>query len=119
MYGKVDDGGSATKRGGTGAGLEIVGACGASKRHIHMCMRIHASWDYELIGSIDLMTSLQIKVGTDQGDLVVFDVDVGTIVVGGGNDPAISNQERHQVDSTFNERRAPFWRRGRCAAIET
>ncbi len=96
LHGEVDDGGGAAERGRPSAGLEVIGAGGAAKGHVHVGVGIHAAGDDQLALGIDDAVSLDFEAAANQGDGFILDEEIGLIVVHRRDDAAVTNQQRHR-----------------------
>ena len=93
--------------GGAGAGLEVVRGHGAAERHLDMGVGIDPARDDESSRRIDDGIGVDHQVAADQGDGLVTDEEVGTVVVDRGDDSSILDQHAHCLDSAPNRQVTP------------
>ena len=92
---EVDDARRAAESGGAGAGLEGVGRLRAPERHLHVGVGIDPAGDYEPLRRVDDAVGVHRQVAADQRHGLAFDEDVRAVVIDGGHDPAVLDQNAH------------------------
>jgi hypothetical protein len=102
LNGKVHDRGGPAVGGCYGTRLEIVGGRRASERHVEMRMHVDATREYVLSGGIDGAIGRHRERGADDGNRVALDEDVAAILIGGGDDGAAGDEQRHGSCSTMS-----------------
>ena len=92
LDGEVDQCGGAAESRGDGAGLEIVGAGRAAEGHVEMRVNVDASGDDQTAGGVDHFARVfGGELGSDGGDFIAVDADVGEASIGGGYDGAVAD----------------------------
>ena len=92
---EVDDARGAAPRCRPGAGLEVIGRDGAPEGHIEVRMGVDAAGNDQAVFGVEDGVGVHVEVFSDEGDFFIFDVDVGEIVVGGGDDVAVFDEYAH------------------------
>src|SRR6267378_7212340 len=86
LHREVDDGGCSSVGGGASAGEKIVGRLCPAEWEFHVRMRIDASGNNEFSGRIDNLIGFHLELGSDNGNLLILDQEVGFVVVSGSDD---------------------------------
>ncbi len=91
---EIDERRGAAGRGGSAAGVEIVGHDGAHHRQLQMGVRIDAARHHETAAGVDhLRAGLQIQAGADGGDHAVAAQQVGALTSAGRDQRAAANED--------------------------
>ena len=90
---KIDDRGRTAKKGGAGAGLMGIAGKGAHKGHIEMNMGIDATRHDKQPFCVNGGIRLYGEILPDRADGFAFNKNIAGIIIGGGNDPAVFNQQ--------------------------
>src|SRR2546423_5018590 len=91
LHREVDDRGCASMGSGAGAGEKIIGRLRPAEGQFHVRMRIDAAGNHEFSGSIDNLVGLHLELGADNGNLLLLDQNVGSVIVGGSDDTAVKD----------------------------
>src|SRR5258708_598624 len=89
LNGKIDDGGGAANGSCPRASFKIVGRNGATKRQLHVYMRIDPTGDDQLADGINGLVRSNRKAFADGFNSLAIDKNIGDVIVGCGNDPAV------------------------------
>ena len=92
---EVDDRRRAAERRGDRAGLEIVGRGRAAERHVHVGVHVDAAGQDELALGVDDPIGRHRQGRADGGDLLALDEDVADVLISGGDDRAVLDQNAH------------------------
>ena len=76
---------------GDRAGAKIVRRRGAAEGQFHVRVWIDATGNYQFAACIDSHVSFHVELRADDGNHFVFDQNVGVVIVGGGDDVAVTN----------------------------
>src|SRR6266853_1490400 len=88
---EVDNGGCASMGSGAGDGEKIIGRLRPAEGQFHVLMRIDAAGYHEFSGSIDNLVGLHLELGADNGNLLILDQNIGSVIVGGSDDTAVKD----------------------------
>ena len=92
---EVDDRRRAAERRGDRAGLEVVGRRGAAERHVHVRVHVDAAGQDVLALGVDHLVGRHGQRRADGRDLLALDEDVADVLIGGGDDGAVLDQDAH------------------------
>ena len=101
---EVDVGGRAAERGRRLARLEVVDRRLAAPRHRKVRVRVDRAGNHVLPRRVDRAVRADVERFADRGDPFTLDVDVGDVVVGGGDHPAALDQHGHERSFRENPR---------------
>ena len=99
LHGEVDDAGGAARGGSDGACAEVVCRDGPAEGEVQVRVGVDAPGDHELAGGVDGPVRLYADVGADGADLVTVHQDIGDVVVDGGYDVTVLDEDAHVPSS--------------------
>jgi hypothetical protein len=92
---EVDVAGRPAGRGRGLSRLDVVDRDRAPEGHVEVRVRVDAAREHVLPGRVDDAVGLDVERLADQGDPLAFDIDVGDVVVGSGDDSAAFDENGH------------------------
>src|SRR3990172_8452452 len=125
LDGEVHDGRRAPVRGGDGSGFEVVGRERAAEGQVHVRVHVDAAGDHILARGVDDLVGLHGQALSDGFDLFTFHVNVGDVIVGGGDHAAVLDEHGSHRYVSLLLQRYPYlqeyleWRYASCMLLRT